>query len=905
MDFPSEIIKRDGAVVPFNVEHIRESIKKAMFSRSIYDKTKTEKVVIEVVKKVNEIYSGTRPTVEGVQDIIEVELMKENLFDVAKEFILYRNKKKELREEKKKILNKDSLDEVDKSFTLNSLKLLASRYLTKNEHGQVIETPSDLFKRVAISIAIPEIFYDSRVFVKRGTPKRLDEVELEIKKYLDNLDEYDGKYFLNGWKINKWHFERIIFIYKELALKGNMKINFDEILERLENRHFEKADLFANDIYNLIVEKDFLPNSPTLINAGKKLGMLSACFTLDVDDNLDSIMKLARDCAVIHKSGGGTGMNFSKIRPNGDTINSSQGIASGPISFMKISDSISEVVKQGGVRRGANMGILEVWHPDVEEFIISKNKQGMFENFNISVGITKEFWSAFENDDDFELINPRNNEIKKKINARKFFSKLANSAWNSAEPGVLFFDNINRNNVLIPAKGEVRVTNPCGEEPLYPYESCNLASINLENFVKKDDENYVFDWDRFEDVVSIVTRGLDNIITVNKYPIPEIEIETKKTRRIGLGVMGLANALYKMKIKYNSEKGFEFMKKISENLTYNAYKKSIELSKERGEFELFKQTNYVNGELPIEGYYKEKDWTCNWDRLVSEIKINGLRNAMVTTAAPTGSISMIVDTSSGIEPVFSISFEKKVSVGSFFYVNSVFSEEIDKYKLKREEILKLISNNSGNLRNVSGDLIPGELKEVFVTSMDIHWLDHIVAQSVMQEWITDSISKTINMPKFVSSEDVECAYVLAHELNCKGVTIYRDESRSEQVLHVDSSNKEEYEIKPSEYSLKLVNNLIQRKSYIKEYATFFVEDKKTVDGKMKSEIEAEIISSTIDYYSPSKSKLKLIEEEKMAPIIKGMKGAKELCPSCYGVHVTYESGCMACKDCGWSACTIS
>ncbi len=909
MDLPKTVIKRDGREVPFDVERIKVSIKKAMYAKNKYDPNSLSDVVNEVISSVEHIFDGTRtPTVEEIQDIIEVSLMRKGLFDVAKTYILYREKKREIREEKMKILNKDHLDEVDKKFPVNSLRLLAARYLIKDENGLPVESPKQLFQRVSVAMALPEVFYDPSVYSK--VPVNVIPVDEGLKDVDSfNYEEMDGVYKLNGWPINKYHFERMQNLYRELLHKGKVKKKFSDILEMLKLGEFKKAAYVAQRAYDLMVNRDFMPNTPTLVNAGRRLGMLSACFTLDVEDDMESIMKLAHDCALVHKSGGGTGMNFSKIRPHGDIVASTTGVASGPISFMKMVDAVSDVIKQGGVRRAANMGILEVWHPDIEEFITSKQKEGVLENFNISVGITADFWDYLDSGEDYPLVNPRTGKVYSKVDPKQLFDLIAYNAWATADPGVLFFDVINRRNVLKPYKGEIHVTNPCGEEPLYPYESCNLASINVEHFI--DEKTGEIDWERFNATAKFVARLLDNIISINKYPLPEIDRETKKTRRIGLGLMGVANALFKLKIRYNSEKGFKKMSEIAEHLTYYAYESSIELAKERGTFPVYDQTDYKKGELPIEGYYNEKDWTVDWNTLVSKIKEYGLRNAMVTTAPPTGSVGMIADTSTGVEPVFSLAFEKRVSVGSFYYTNDIFEEELKKRGIYSTELINKIVENYGSAQGI--DEIPEDIREIFVTAMDIHWADHIMAQAVMQKWITDSISKTINMPADATVEDVGQAYLIAHELGCKGTTIYRDGSKSGQVLNVTSENKiKRFKAEVSGYTKNKLIEIASRRKYLSRYLDIlkeFGEDVPQVEDGKESKDAPSTTERTLQVLQVSMAATtpKSMGEEGLAPVVKGpaIQEVGDVCPACGASAVIHESGCATCKVCGWSACSVS
>ncbi len=883
--------KRDGRVVEFDLNRITNAVFKAAKSVGGKDRSLAEKLAKQVEKHlIGEFGEDYIPSVEDVQDAVEKILIENGHAKTAKAFIIYREKKAKEREEKIKILNKSSLDEVDKRFSTNSLRVLASRYLIRDENGNVIESPSELFQRVAVTMCLPEILYDPEVYDKKGGHK----VPTKLSHYKKNLDRWNNVLTIGKYKLTKWHFERMLAAYEELAKEGKMKLSFGEIIKAVIDGKFKKYESMIDEYYNLMTKQDFIPNSPTLINAGRKLGMLSACFTLDVDDDMESIMKLARDVALIQKAGGGCGMNFSKIRPAGDIVGSTMGASSGPLSFMRIIDTVSDVIKQGGVRRAANMGIMEVWHPDIEEFISMKAKDGTFENFNISVGIWGDFWEAFKEGKPYHLVNPRNGETLKTIDPRDMFHQLSYYAWLRADPGVLWMDNINKRNVLERARGgPVRVTNPCGEEPLYPYESCNLASINIANFVIDKDGKRVFDWERFRKVARKVTRALDNIITMNKYPIPEIDKRTKESRRVGLGIMGVADALFDLGIRYNSENGYKFMREASENLTYYAYKESIEMAKQRGVFPIFYETEYVNGKLPIEGFYEKELWTLNWDSLVKEIKSTGLRNAMVTTCPPTGSVSMIADTSNGIEPIFALVYEKRVTVGSFFYVDKVLEKRLKDIGLYNDEILSKIAKNYGSVQGL--DEIPDEIKDVFVTSMDIHWIDHVVAQGELQKWITDSISKTINMPNDVSVEDVKQAYIIAHEVGCKGVTVYRDGSKASQVLNLTSEEKEKrFNVEPSEYAKGILERIMTDNPWLSDFITAV-----NLRNISKPKIEAKLVvnvpvSKNVAPAGGSKPDSHVISADK-----------HETCPVCGSEALVYEAGCVVCKDCGWSECIIS
>ncbi len=905
-----KVMKRDGRIVPFDKERIKWAIQRAMLEVGVRDEKLLNRVVRRVVKRVNELYDGQVPHIENIQDIVELELMRVGLFDVAKAYIIYRKKKAEIREEKKKILNKDKLDEIDKRFSINALRVLASRYLIKNEKGEVIESPKELFERVAILATIPDILYDERVFDKNGGYlQKPDETE-ELK---EKVVELEGKLSIGRFKLNRYHIERLLNLYRELAEKGQMKVPAESLLEMLENGAFDNYEDEVEEFFRLMTGQVFMPNTPALINSGRPLGMLSACFVVPIEDDMESIMKAAHDVAMIQKMGGGTGLNFSKLRPEGDLVGTTTGAASGPVSFMHLIDAVSDVIKQGGVRRGANMGILEVWHPDIEKFIHAKEKNvgtNVLSNFNISVGIWEDFWEALKEGKRYPLVNPRTGEKIKEIDPKSLFEELAYMAWAKADPGVVFFDVINKRNVLERAKGEkIRATNPCGEEPLYEYESCNLASINLAKFVKYDEEGRpYFDWDEYAYVIQKVAKYLDNAIDINKFPLPEIDYNTKLTRRIGVGIMGLADALFKLGIAYNSKEGFDFMRKATEYLTFYAYKYSVEAAKKRGAFPLYEKSGYKDGELPVEGFYHREIWNLPWDELVEEIKRFGVRNGMVTTCPPTGSVSMIADTSSGIEPIFALVYKKSVTVGDFYYVDPIFEAELKKRGLYSDEILKKISDNYGSIRGL--EEIPDELQRVFVTSMDIHWLDHILAQANIQLWLTDSASKTINMPNDATVEDVKAAYILAYKLGCKGVTVYRDGSLSVQVYNVEGEKKQRVKAKPSKYAIEKLKTVVEAEPWLSRFINVEAILNGT-NGKKGSQSHAlrfsvpHVSVSRPPHEHPHHAEKPDIPKDK----IKELLGVA-YCPVCYEkdgelVELKMESGCATCPRCGWSKCVIS
>lgn len=866
----SRIKKRDGRIVDFQTSKISNAIYKALVATNRADYPLAERLANKVVQRlVQQGYDEANvPSVEDVQDIVESVLIEEGLSETAKAYILYRHERRKVREEKMKVLERTTLDEVDKVFDVNSLRVLSSRYLLRDEKSRIVESPKQLFERVAILVALPDVMRDQRIFGLRAGVKQNIE---EVNDYLGRIDELEKKYKIGPYELNKWHLEALLMMYKDLSGQGQMKVSVTELLKMFEEGKFDDYAKRIEEYYKLMVNRDFLPNTPTLMNAGARLGQLSACFVLDMRDDMYSIMKSSTDAALIFKSGGGVGINYSNLRPEGDIVASTSGVASGPTSFMRIIDTVTEVVKQGGKRRGANMGILEVWHPDVEKFVTAKTKPGIFENFNISVGIWEDFWEALKNKGKYPLKNPRNGTIVKHIDANQLVDLISLSAWQSAEPGVLFFDNMNKYNVMKRAQGFIRATNPCGEQSLYPYESCNLGSINLANFVKRRaDGEFEFDWQRYEQAIRLSTRFLDNIIDANKYPVTEIGVATKLTRRIGLGIMGLADLFYLLKIPYNSKQGYEFMSKLAEALSYYSMEESVEIAKNRGAFPLFNESEYVYGKIPIAGYYEvpKDQHSYDWDALIDKIMRFGIRNSQTTTVAPTGTLSMIADTSNGVEPMFGLVYEKRVTVGRFFYTDKVFESTLKEHGLYSDELLEKISQNYGSVRGLDG--VPEWMQKVFVTAIDVHWADHLMAQAVWQRWVSNAIAKTINMPNDVTADDVKCSYLLSHELGLKGVTVYRDGSRHQQVLHITSEAKEKkFEVLPSDYVVDYISKNIKDEFVYKEV------EKVIKVGEKKEYIPRAVIPRT-----------ETIEEP---------------CPICSG-KIVYIEGCNCCVECGWSSC---
>ena len=597
----------------------------------------------------------------------------------------------------------------------NALQILEKRYLKKDQTGKVIESPQDLFKRVAGNIALADAKY-------------------LLKEEIGLLENQESKEYYDIVKTPK----------------------FQNILNKSQKAkaQIEKTE---KEFYALMASLDFLPNSPTLFNAGRSLQQLAACFVLPVEDSLDSIFKSLHYAAKISKSGSGTGFNFSRLRPKNDVIESVTGFSSGPLSFMKIFDAVTEQIKLGGLRRGAHMGILRVDHPDIEEFITIKLREKVLENFNISVAITDKFMEALKKGKTYSLINPRTGEKVKEESAEKIFDLICETAHKIGDPGVIFLDRISKDNPT-PTLGPLESTDSCGEQPLLPYESANLGSINLSNMVKTNN----IDFNKLKSTVHKAIHFLDNVIDMCKYPIPETIPIVHGNRKIGLGIMGFAEMLIKLKIPYNSEKAVKVAEQAISFIRKEADNASIALAKERGSFPSWEDSIYNKKSKFYKGRHLE------------------LRNATRITLAPTGSISIIADTSFGIEPLFALSYMRILDEGTeLLVVDKNFKEAMEKKKLYSREFMAYIAKK-GTIQSMES--IPADIRKVFVVSYDINPEYHIKIQAALQKYVDNAVSKTVTLPNFATVEDVKKTYVMAHDMGCKGISIYRFGSRDDQVL---------------------------------------------------------------------------------------------------------------------------
>ena len=683
MTLPKKIRKRDNSLVAFDRGKIERAIFRAALE-ALGDEKKaryTAEVSTEkVLEKVAADFKTKIPAVEEVQDRVEESLMELGFGSVARSYILYREEHKDIRQVKVIYGVRDDL-----KLPLNTLLVLKKRYLQKDDEKNIIETPRQMFQRVARSISGGEVNFKSKW----------------------NQEEVERKFF------------------------------------------------------RMMTDFEFLPNSPTLMNAGTSIGQLSACFVLPVEDSIEGIFDALKNMAKIHQTGGGTGFDFSRLRPRGDLVASTKGEASGPVSFMSIFNQATGVIVQGGRRRGANMGILRCDHPDIVDFIEAKIEEGAFSNFNLSVAVTDEFMEAVKKNRKFDLINPRTMKAARSIKARVLFDLIVYSAWRTGDPGLIFLDEINRRNPT-PQMGRIEATNPCGEIPLLPNESCNLASVNLSKFVRDGS----LEWERLAEVIHWGVRFLDDVIEVNKYPLPQIQEMTFANRKIGLGVMGFADMLIKLGIPYNEEAAVRMASKVMKFFHQESLKASQSLARERGVFPNHRKSLYPRKNMRM-------------------------RHAAVNTVAPTGTISIIAGCSSGIEPLFALSFVRNVLSGRKLYeIHSLFEEELRFKNLYSKELLAEVGK-VGTIQDIKQ--LPAELRKIFVTTFDVPPEHHLRIQAAFQRYTDNSVSKTVNLPFDSTVEDVRKNYLMAHELKCKGITVYRYGTKKNQVLSFDTRIGEERE----------------------------------------------------------------------------------------------------------------
>lgn len=760
------------------------------------------------------------------------------------------------------------------NWSRQAQRILKERYLMKNDQGKVVETPEEMLWRVA-----------------------------------DTMAEVERRYGASEKEVDNWR----------------------------------------NEFYDIMVEHNFLPNSPTLMNAGTGTDLqYSGCYVLPIPDSIEGIFDGVRNAALVHQSGGGTGFAFSRLRPRGSRVKKSGGVASGPISFMKVFDSATEQVKQGGRRRGANMGVLKVDHPDIEEFISCKLDGGIT-NFNISIGATEEFMEAVKKSKDYSLRAregwPDGGESRytggEKIaqkSASKVFDQIVEAAWASGDPGMVWLDRLNKGSANpVPEMGPIEATNPCGEQPLYPNESCNLGSVNLGNMVKRRGRGYNIDWDKLERVVRLSTRFLDNVIDINPFPLKEIKQAVEANRRIGLGVMGWSDLLFKLRVSYDSKEGVKLARKVMKFVNDTAWDESENLAKEKEPFPNFGKSIYKD-EAPK-------------------------RNATVTTIAPTGSISIIANCSSGIEPLFALAFTHTAGERKLHFVNPIFKQAMGKYK-NGDQVVKEVKKK-GHLSELES--ASSRMKKIFKTAHEIGWRWHIKMQAAFQAQVDNAVSKTINLPNEASEEDVKEAYLLAYDEGCNGVTVFRDGCKGAQVLtsgvdeEGEEKKKEKLDVKPrptkvkgstyrvatpvgtafvtinhngeTDQPLEVFINVGKAGSDVaadaeamgrlislclrisspgltaREVSELIIDQLEGIGGgssvgfgKEKVRSLADGIAKVLTKYireNGDGGEVEIISEQQVL----GSKGKqKDICPDCGNATLVLEEGCAKCMSCGYSKC---
>ena len=666
----TQIRSRDGRLAPFDPGRIRRAVSRAVEAVGTRDGAVAASLAQAAIRQLEENYPGGTPSVEEIQDVVEDALIAGGQPQVAKAYISYRRRHADIRAAKRFLGVTDDL-----KLPLNSLNVLKKRYLIKDDEGRPVETPGELFRRVARHVAAADADYG------------------------------------------------------------------------------DDAGASEEIFYQVMTSGEFIPNSPTLMNAGTELGLLSACFVLPVPDSIPGIFDAIKHMAIIHQAGGGTGFSFSHLRPKGDRVGSTKGIASGPVSFIGVFDAGTEVVKQGGRRRGANMGVLSVHHPDILEFISAKQREGFLANFNISVAASDVFMQALREDGESQLVNPRNGRVTGSLRARPVMEAIASNAWRTGDPGMIFIDRINAVNPT-PQLGPMETTNPCGEQPLLPFESCNLGSIDLARLVRKGE----MDWQRLGELVDIAVHFLDNVIDANRFPLDEIAQMTRGNRKIGLGVMGFAVALIRMGIRYDSDEALTRGEEIMRFIQERAVARSAQIAGRRGSFPNFKGSRWEQ-----QGYA-------------------AMRNSTVTTVAPTGTISVIAGASSGIEPLFAISFVRDVMEGTHLMETNAEFEQVARERGFYSDDLMMRIARVGSVRDF--EEIPADVRNLFRTALDIEPRWHVRMQAAFQKYVDNAVSKTINLPRDAGIDQVREAFILAYDLGCKGITVFRYGSKEQQVLYL-------------------------------------------------------------------------------------------------------------------------
>jgi len=651
----------------------------------------------------------------------------------------------------------------------DKIEWLTSRVIERLERPQTLPGMEDLVPKPSTQkrlLTDAEIQAMVREILMTGEPAKREEVTPKMKSTAVVKPETQPVPGVNLTK-NALHVLERRYLKKDKD--GRVIETVEDMFRRVAQaiasaKPISEADVKTREeeFYQLMANLEFLPNSPTLMNAGRELGQLSACFVLPVEDSMESIFDAVKYTALIHKSGGGTGFSFSRLRPETDRVGSTGGVASGPVSFMRAFDTATDVIKQGGMRRGANMAILSVDHPDIEKFIFAKKDPTALTNFNISVAVTAEFMEAVKAGIDYTLINPHTNEIEGKLSAKEVFDKIVDMAWRTGDPGIVFIDRINKSNPT-PHLGKIESTNPCGEQPLLPFESCNLGSINLVKMLRGTNGTTEIDYPKLAKTIRVAVRFLDNVIEVNKFPLPQIAEMTKKSRKIGLGVMGFADMLIQLGIPYDSEEALVLAEKVMADISHEATKASIELAQERGVFPAFEGSVYdhPDGER--------------------------VRNATRTTIAPTGTLSIIAGCSSGIEPLFALSYIHNILDGAqLVEVNPHFEEVAKREGFYSEELMQQLATGT-QLHTLEG--IPDKIKRLFVTAHKISPEWHVKMQAAFQKSTHNAVSKTVNFPQEASRGDIAKVYMLAYEEGLKGITIYRDRSREAQPISTGQGEK--------------------------------------------------------------------------------------------------------------------